>query len=123
MNALDHIRIRTDSEVTEQEAVEVVEWCREWYADCVDVFYDSATGDYAGPESISIPALLRGCDRHIEGGLRFVLEDVRATADYPEYQTLKRAEEATGTASRAAWEAYNANPTSENATRYLTTSY
>ena len=79
MNAVDDIRIRTGSDVTDQEAAEVIEWCREWYADSENVFYDSASDDYAGPDSITIPALLRGCDKHIEGGLRFVLDDVRRT--------------------------------------------
>lgn len=57
-----------DDYVTTTEAAAVVEWCREWVA---DVYPDEEPDD---------GALLRGCHRHIDGGLRFVLDDVRRVA-------------------------------------------
>lgn len=83
MNALDDIRIRTGADdITEEEAAEVIDWCRAWYADCEHVFTDAVT-----EETIStlvaahhLPTFLRQCDIWITGGLRFVLEDVRRCA-------------------------------------------
>lgn len=60
-----------DDNVSDDDATGVLEWCRLWVADC----YGAGTEDEVGPE-----ALLRYCQRHIDGGLRFVLEDVRRVA-------------------------------------------
>src|SRR3954462_11419417 len=72
MNALDDIRIRSGADtVTEEEAGAVITWLREWLADCEgsQVVADMDT-----------PALLRYCDAAIEGGIAFVLADVRRCA-------------------------------------------
>jgi hypothetical protein len=81
MNAIDDIRIRAGVEnVTDAEALAVIQWCQEWYEDSIEIFVDAVTEEYAGPATISLPALLRGCDKHIEGGIAFVLADVRRCA-------------------------------------------
>ena len=73
MNALDDIRIRTgDAAVTEEEGIAVLEWISEWYADCDW----RETREYLPTTA----ELLRGADRHLDGGLAFVLADVRACA-------------------------------------------
>lgn len=82
MNAVDDIRIRTESlTVTDDEAVAVIEWCREWLEDCGPGTFADLDGEYYPADTLSIPALLRGCDKHIEGGLSFVLSDVRRMAN------------------------------------------
>jgi hypothetical protein len=58
--------------VTRDETSAVVAWCRDWAEDCE--WADTT------PVEVSETAareLLRACDRHIDGGLSFVLADVR----------------------------------------------
>lgn len=59
--------------VTAKEAAAVVAWCREWVADTYADASDEA-GGYAADY------LLRRCDSLIDGGLAFVLADVRRVA-------------------------------------------
>lgn len=78
VNAMDDIRIRTGSDdVTEAESVAVIAWCREWAKDCewADIEETNELDDW------DVPSLLRNCDKHIDGGLAFVLADVRRCAD------------------------------------------
>ena len=75
--AAETIAELTGDAVSGAEASAVVAWCREWYADVAETFTDG--DEYAG-EEIGTTALLRGCDRHIDGGLAFVLADVRRLA-------------------------------------------
>jgi hypothetical protein len=76
MNAVDDIRIRANVEhVTDAEALAVIEWCRDFAKDCEWQDIDSHEVD-----GFDLPSLLRACDRHIQGGIAFVLEDVRRVA-------------------------------------------
>lgn len=64
-----------DDYVTTTEAAAVVEWCREWASDCE--WGDVDAEDIA---AMNDAAILRACHRRIDGGLAFVLADVRRTA-------------------------------------------
>lgn len=76
MNANDDIRIRANVEhVTDEEAITVIEWCREWAKDCEWEDVDSNELD-----DFDVPRLLRSCDKYIDGGIAFVLRDVRRLA-------------------------------------------
>jgi hypothetical protein len=73
MNAVDDIRIRANVEhVTDEEAAAVVEWVRDWARDC-----QWADVDADGFSLMEVAPLLRYADRHIDGGIAFVLADVR----------------------------------------------
>lgn len=68
-----------DRTVTIAEAADVVAWCREWGADVqLDSFGEHDVSDIASPALA--PTLLRLCNRFIDGGLAFVLADVRRDA-------------------------------------------
>ncbi len=78
MNGLDDIRIRTNDEtVTESEAIAVIEWCRTWLADTYPA--DDAVNHSDG-EYVTVAEVFRLCDGLIDGGLLFVLSDVRRMA-------------------------------------------
>lgn len=69
-------RYASDDYVTTTEAASVLAWCREWAEDCQ--WADTT------PVEVSQTAareLLRACERHIDGGLAFVLADVRRLAN------------------------------------------
>lgn len=59
--------------VTTDEAAAVIAWCRDWVADV----------EPDGYQHLTTADILRGCDRHIDGGLAFVLADVRRLAAHP----------------------------------------
>ena len=83
MNAIDDIRIRADVEtVTDREAIEVLEWVREWVAECEwrETADLTVSERWAYWSAIDIPTLIRFADRHIDGGIAFVLADVRRMA-------------------------------------------
>lgn len=65
-----------EATVTDEEASAVLAWCREWVADCG---FDNVEDVSTLPDAV----LLAGCNRHVDGGLAFVLADVRACADLP----------------------------------------
>lgn len=70
MNALDDIRIRSGADdVTEEEGASVLAWLRDWIED---------VEPHRGV--MDTPSLLRVCDRLIDGGIAFVLADVRRVA-------------------------------------------
>lgn len=64
-----------DDYVTTTEAAAVVEWCSEWVRDTFGQ-PDDEPQTIEGSKLTS-QALLRGCQHHIDGGLAFVLADVR----------------------------------------------
>lgn len=80
MNAIDDIRIRAGVEhLTDDEALAVIKWISDWVRQCewretVEMTLDEA---WAYWDSIDLPALIRFSDHHIDGGLAFVLADVR----------------------------------------------
>lgn len=79
MNAVDDIRIRAGVEsITDSEAMQVIARCRKWYAETDTVLVDETTGEYASPSAIALPALIRGCDKHMDGGIAAILAAVRA---------------------------------------------
>lgn len=73
--AIERIAKLPEHSLTLDEAVAVVEWCREWVSDTYPLAYLPPTA-----------LLLRGCENQIEGGLAFVLEDVRRYLPVPETQ-------------------------------------
>ena len=52
---------------TDRETLAVIAWCHDWA-------YDTFDEDEVPASTLQ---LLRGCDHHIDGGLAFVLADVR----------------------------------------------
>lgn len=76
--------------VTTTEATAVLEWCRDWVADCYGGREDE--DDLA---ALSDGYVLRKCNRVIDGGLAFVLSDVRRASE-----TAKRHEDATSPYAR-----------------------
>lgn len=64
--------------VTTDEAAAVVAWCREWAADCewADVL-DTPEETREWFATVDASELLRSAHRHIDGGIAFVLADVR----------------------------------------------
>ena len=61
---------------SDAEVAAVLVWCEEWARDTFGDEQVDALAGYASPEL----ALLRGCDAKIDGGLPFVLDDVRRVA-------------------------------------------
>lgn len=78
-NAAEMIANLTDDDyVTTEEAAAVIDYCAEWVR---DTFGDPGDEDQTLEESrLTTEVLLRGCHRQIEGGLRFILDDVRRLA-------------------------------------------
>lgn len=64
-----------DGYVTTNEAQAIIDWCNEWVRDC----------EWGEGEGVAIACgvelFLRSCNRHIDGGLAFVLADVRRLAE------------------------------------------
>lgn len=71
------IRHLTAENVTEAETAEVIAWCREWVADAFEDGKDAAYGSMR----FSDAAILRRVNSRIDGGLAFVLSDVRRIAN------------------------------------------
>lgn len=65
----------TEQSPTGEEYAAVVEWCRGWYEDCEWVAVSDEAGDYTSHPTDA--ELLRGVNIHVDGGLAFVLADVR----------------------------------------------
>lgn len=62
---------------TDAEVSAVVEWCGDWVADTFGpggLVVDGVDGVEVAVTPLQV---LRGCERRIEGGLAFVLDDVR----------------------------------------------
>lgn len=70
------IEALTGASVTDDETRDVIEWCRTFAADC-----DWQDADAADIAAMDTNVLLRACNRHVDGGLAFVLADVREVAD------------------------------------------
>lgn len=72
------VEFHVSERVTPAEARDVLAWCREWARDTFEDYRAAEDGGYLS-EAYTDAHVLRVCDSKIDGGLSFVLADVRRT--------------------------------------------